>query len=133
MNAETISHVIANAFRVPRHATQIEALVGAAILKAERKAKHVGKVPPSPKAHFGAAVVDPAKWRLKVLELVAYLEGKPPQSSKKMAAALGCARETAVKRANEAIKQGVVCRTPGEGHSNNNPIFVYAIGKGGNT
>jgi hypothetical protein len=133
MNADTIPHVIANAFKVPSHAKQIEALVGAAILKAERKAKHVGKIPPSPKAHFGAAVVDPAKWRLKVLELVAYLEGKPPQSSKKMAAALGCARETAVKRANEAIKQGVVCRTPGKGHSNMNPIFVYAIEKGCNT
>jgi hypothetical protein len=130
MNAELIPHVIANAFKVPGYATQIEALVSAAILKAERKAKHVGKAPASPKAKFGAAVVDPAEWRLKVLELIAYLEGKPPQSSKKMAAALRCARETAVKRANEAIKQGVVIRTPGVGHSIKNPIFVYAIGKG---
>jgi hypothetical protein len=133
MKADTIPHVIANAFKVPSHATQIEALVGAAILKAERKEGHVGKVPPSPKAHFGAAVTDPVKWRIKVLELVVALEGKPPLSSKQLGALLGCARETAVKRANEAIKQGVVCRTPGKGHSNNNPIFVYAIEKGCNT
>jgi hypothetical protein len=133
MNADTIPHVIANAFKVPSHATQIEALVGAAILKAERKAKHVGKVPPSPKAHFGGAVVDTAKWRLKVLELVAYLEGKPPQSSKKMAAALGCARETAVKRANEAIKQGLVRKVPAVGNCQNRPRFLYAIKKGCNT
>ena len=130
MNADTIPHVIANAFKVPTHATTIEALVGAAILKAERKAKHVAKMPKDMTAHFGAAVVDPVKWRLKVLELVAALEGKPPLSSKQLGALLGCARETAVKRAMEAIKQGMVRRYPGKGNSPKNPIFVYEIAKG---
>ena len=113
--------------------SMLEADLGARMLAAERKAGHVARMPKDMGSNFGAAVVDPKKWRLKVLELVAYLEGKAPQSSKKMAAALGCARETAVKRANEAIKQGMVIRTPGVGHSDKNPIFVYAIGKGGNT
>jgi hypothetical protein len=130
MNNAQMKAVCQQAFKFPAYATQIEAYIGRQILKAERKAKHVGKVPASPKAKFGAAIVDPAEWRLKVLELIAYLEGRPPQSSKKIAAALKCARETAVKRANEAIKQGVVIRTPGVGHSIKNPIFVYAIGKG---
>ena len=130
MNADTIPHVIANAFIVPSHATQIEALVGAAILKAERKAGHVPKIPPDKKSHFGAAVVDRKKWQDRVLELVAALEGKPPLSSKQMGALLGCARETAVKRAMEAIKQGMVRRYPGKGNSPKNPIFVYEIAKG---
>tara|TARA_R110000851_G_scaffold327185_1_gene496465 strand:- start:65 stop:424 length:360 start_codon:yes stop_codon:yes gene_type:complete len=112
-------------------ASMLEADLGARMLAAERKAGHVARMPKDLGSNSGAAVVDPAKWRLKVLEVVAYLEGKAPQSSKKMAAALGCARETAVKRANEAIKQGMVIRTPGVGHSDKNPIFVYAIGKRG--
>ena len=131
MNADTIPHVIANAFRVPNHATQIEALVGAAILKAERKAKHVAKMPTGPKARFGAAVIDPAKWRLKVLELVAYLEGKPPQSRKSLGDALGCTKETAAARADEAIKQGMVRKVPAVGNCQNRPRFLYAIGKRG--
>jgi hypothetical protein len=130
MNAELIPHVIANAFKVPGYATQIEALVSAAILKAERKAKHVGKAPASPKAKFGAAVVDPAEWRLKVLELVAYLEGKPPQSRKSLGDALGCTKETAAARADEAIKQGMVIKVPAVGNCVNRPRFLYAIGKG---
>mgnify|MGYP003651502106 CR=1 FL=1 len=129
MNADMIPHVIANAFIVPGHATQIEEIIGAAMLKAERKAGHVAKIPVDKKAYFGAAVVDPVKWRLKVLELVAALEGKPPLSSKQMGALLGCARETAVKRAMEAIKQGMVRRSKGKGHSDRNPIFVYQIAK----
>jgi hypothetical protein len=112
------------------YASMLEADLGARMLAAERKAGHVARMPKDIGSNSGAAVVDPKKWRIKVLEVVAYLEGKAPQSSKKMAAALGCARETAVKRANEAIKQGMVIRTPGVGHSNKNPIFVYSIGKG---
>ena len=133
MNADTIPHVIASAFMVPSHATQIEALVGAAILKAERKAKHVAKMPTGPKARFGAAVVDLVKWRIKVLELVAYLEGKEPQSRKSLGDALGCTKETAAARADEAIKQGLVRKVPAVGNCQNRPRFLYAIGKGGNT
>ena len=129
MNAAETKAVCRFAFKVPIHATQIEAIVGAAMLKAERKAGRVAKTPDSPKARFGAAVVDPVKWRLKVLELVAALEGKPPLSSKQLGALLGCARETAVKRAKEAIKQGKVRRFPGKGNSPKNPIFVYEIAK----
>jgi hypothetical protein len=130
MNADMIPHAIANAFRVPSHATQIEELVGAAILKAERKAKHVAKMPRDMTAHFGAAVVDPVKWRLKVLELVAYLEGKAPQSRKSLGDALGCTKETAAARADEAIKQGLVRKVPAVGNCQNRPRFLYAIGKG---
>ena len=133
MNAAETTAVCRFAFKVPSHATQIEALVGAEILKAERKAKHVGKGPTSLKAHSGAAVTDPVKWRLKVLELVAALEGKPPLSSKQLGALLGCARETSVKRANEAIKQGMVRRFPGKGNSPKNPIFLYEIGRSSDT
>ena len=129
MNAAETNAVFRFAFKVPIHATQIEALVGAAMLKAERKAGHVGKPPASPKARFGAAVVDPVKWRLKVLELVEALDGKPPLSSKQLGALLGCARETAVKYAKEAIKQGKVRRFPGRGNSPKSPIFVYEIAK----
>jgi hypothetical protein len=130
MNAAEIKTVCRFAFKLPIRATQIEEIVGAAMLKAERKAGHVAKIPPSPKAHFGAAVVDPVKWRLKVLELVAALEGKPPLSRKQLGALLGCASETAGKRAKEAIKQGMVRRYPGKGNSPKNPIFVYEIAKG---
>jgi hypothetical protein len=133
MKADAIPYVIASAFKMPSHATQIEALVGAAILKAERKAKHVAKMPAGPKARFGAAVVDPAKWRLKVLELVAYLEGKAPQSRKSLGDALGCTKETAAARADEAIKQGLVRKVPAVGNCQNRPRFLYAIGKGGKT
>ncbi|URC15574.1 transcriptional regulator [Octadecabacter Antarctic DB virus 2] len=129
MNAAETTAVCRFAFKVPIHATQIEALVGAAILKAELKAGHVGKPPASPKSRFGGAVVDPVNRRLKVLELVDALEGKPPLSSKQLGALLGCARETAVKRAMEAIKQGMVRRFPGKGNSPKNPIFVYEIAK----
>ena len=133
MNVAEMEVVSQLPFKLPRMATKIEGHIGHLMLAAERKAGHVARMPKDMKANFGAAVVDPTKWRLKVLEVVEYLEGKAPQSSKKMAAALGCTRETAVKRANEAIKQGMVIRTPGVGHSDKNPIFVYAIGKGGNT
>jgi len=129
MNAAETAAVCRFAFKVPIHATQIEALVGAKMLKAERKAGHVAKTPASPKARFGAAVVDPVKWRLKVLELVEALEGKPPLSGKQLGAVLGCAGETAIKRAKEAMKQGKVRRFPGKGNSPKNPIFVYEIAK----
>jgi hypothetical protein len=131
MNADTIPHVIANAFKVPSHATQIEELVGAAILKAERKAKHVAKMPKDMTARFGAAVVDPVKWRIKVLELVAHLEGKSPQSRKQLGDALGCTKETAAARADEAIKQEMVHKVHAKGYCQNRPRFLYAIGKGG--
>jgi len=130
MNAAEKKAVCRFAFKVPTHATQIESLVGAAMLKAERNAGHVGKLPASQKARFGAALVDREEWQTWVLELVAALEGKPPLSSKQMGVLLGCARETAVKRAKEAIKQGKVRRFPGKGNSPKNPIFVYEIAKG---
>ena len=129
MNAAETKAVCRFAFQVPIHATQIEALVGAKMLKAERKAGHVAKTPASPKARFGAAVVDRKEWQTRVLELVAALEGKLPLSSKQMGVLLGCARETAVKRAMAAIKQGKVRRFPGKGNSPKNPIFVYEIAK----
>jgi hypothetical protein len=133
MNADYMEAVTRGAFKVPRNATSIEAHIGQVVLKAERKDGHVGKVPPSPKAHFGAAVTDPAKWRLKVLELVAYLEGKAPQSRKSLGDALGCTKETAAARADEAIKQGMVRKVPAVGNCQNRPRFLYAIGKGCNT
>jgi biotin operon repressor len=133
MNADIIPHVIANAFKVPGYATQIEALIGAAILKAERKAKHVAKMPKDMTARFGAAVVDPVKWRLKVLELVAHLEEKSPQSRKQLGDALGCTKETAAARADEAIRQGVVHKVHAKGYCVNRPRFLYAIGKGETT
>jgi hypothetical protein len=131
MNAAETKLVCDAAFGDRRCATFFEATIATEILKAERKAKHVGKVPPSPKAHFGAAVVDPAKWRLKVLELVAYLKGKPPQSRKSLGDALRCTKETAAARADEAIKQGLVRKVPAVGNCQNRPRFLYAIGKGG--
>jgi hypothetical protein len=133
MNAAETKLVCDAAFGDRVCATFFEATIAAEILKAERKAKHVGKVPPSPKAHFGAAVVDPAKWLLKVLELVAYLEGKAPQSRKSLGDALGCTKETAASRADEAIKQGLVRKVPAVGNCQNRPRFLYAIGKGCNT
>jgi biotin operon repressor len=114
-------------------ASMLEADLGARMLAAERKAGHVARMPKDMGAGFGAAAVDPKKWRIKVLELVAALEGKPPQSRKQLAKALGCASETVAKRADEAIKQGMVRKRPGVGHSDKNPIFVYSIAKGGNT
>jgi hypothetical protein len=133
MNAVETKLVCDAAFGGRVCATFFETTIAAEILKAERKAKHVGKVPPSPKAHFGAAVVDPVKWRIKVLELVAYLEGKAPQSRKSLGDALGCTKETAAARADEAIKQGMVRKVPAVGNCQNRPRFLYAIGKGGNT
>jgi hypothetical protein len=131
MNAAETKLVCNAAFGGRVCATFFEATIAAEILKAERKAKHVGKVPPSPKAHFGAAVVDPVKWRLKVLELVAYLEGKAPQSRKSLGDALGCTKETAAARADEAIKQGMAHKVHAKGYCQNRPRFLYAIGKGG--
>jgi hypothetical protein len=133
MNNAQMKAVCKHAFKVPAYATQIEAYIGRQILKAERKAGHVGKVPPSPRLPFGGAVVDPVKWRLNVLELVAYLEGKAPQSRKSLGDALGCTKETAAARADEAIKQGMVRKVPAVGNCQNRPRFLYAIGKGGNT
>jgi hypothetical protein len=131
MNADTIPHVIANAFKVPSHATQIEALIGAAILKAERKAGHVARIPQDPRTSFGAAGGGKKKWQVAVLELVACLENKSPQSRKILAEALGCTKETAALRAQEAIRQGLVRKVPAVGGCKDRPMFLYAIGKGG--
>jgi biotin operon repressor len=130
MNADTIPHVIANAFRVPIHATQIEALVGAAMLKAERKAGHVAKIPADKKAKFGGANANLITAQEKVLELVAALKGKPPLSGKQLGAILGCTRETAGKRAREAISQGLASRSKGKVYKGRSAIFVYEIAKG---
>jgi hypothetical protein len=110
-----------------------EADLGALMLASERKAGKVSKLPVGKAIVFGAAVIDRVKWRIKVLDLVAALEGKEPQNRTQLGWALGCHKETAAARADEAIRQGMVRRIKAKGHSDKNPIFVYAIGKGGNT
>jgi hypothetical protein len=131
MNAAETEAVCNVAFGDRWFATFFEEDIGVAILKAERKAKHVAKMPRDMTAHFGAAVVDPVKWRLKVLELVAHLKGKSPQSRKQLGDALDCTKETAAARADEAIKQGMVRKVPAIGNCQNRPRFLYAIGKRG--
>ena len=112
-------------------ATNLEADLGALMLAAERKAGKVSKFPVGKAIVFGAAVIDRVKWRIKVLDLVAALEGKEPQNRTQLGWALGCHKETAAAHADEAIRQGMVRRIKAKGHSDKNPIFVYAIGKRG--
>ena len=106
-----------------------EANLGAMMLALARKENKVRKLPTGRKGHYGAAVHDPVQWRLKVLEFVAVLEGKPPQTRNQVAKAMGCSKETVKKRADEAIKQGMVRKIPTKRHSKINPVFVYALAK----
>jgi len=108
---------------------EMDANLGEMMLALARKEKKVAKLPAGRKGHYGSAVVDPAQWRLKVLEFVAVLEGKPPQTRDQVAKALGCSKETVKKRADIAIEQGMVRKIPTKRHSKINPVFVYALTK----
>jgi hypothetical protein len=46
-----------------------------------------------------------------------------------VAKALGCSKETVKKRADIAIKQGMVRKIPTKRYSKINPVFVYALTK----
>jgi biotin operon repressor len=130
MNAAETKLVCDAAFGDRLCATFFEATIGAAILKAERKAKHVAKIPADKKAKFGGANANLITAQEKVLELVAALKGKPPLSGKQLGAILGCTRETAGKRAREAISQGLASRSKGKVYKGRSAIFVYEIAKG---
>ena len=108
---------------------ELDANRGAMMLALAIKEKKVAKLPTGRKGHYGRAVHDPEQWRLKVLEFVAVLEGKPPQTRDQVAKALGCSKETVKKRADIAIKQGVVRKIPTKRYSKINPVFVYALAK----
>jgi predicted HTH transcriptional regulator len=131
MNADTIPHVIANAFKVPSHATQIEALIGAAILKAERKAKHVARIPTFPKVMLGVDKADTEHWFKKAAELVKVLEGQPPMGREQLAAIMGCSKETLAKRASFAVKKGIIVKIDSKSWKAGTPTITYTIGKGG--
>jgi predicted HTH transcriptional regulator len=133
MNADTIPHVIANAFKEPSHATQIEELVGAAILKAERKAGHVAKIPTFPNAIFGADKPDADHWLKKAKELVAVMEGQPPMGREQLASIVKCSKETLARRASFAVKSGMIVKTVSKSGKAGVPTITYAIGKGETT
>jgi hypothetical protein len=133
MNADTIPHVIANAFKVPSHATQIEELVGAAILKAERKAKHVAKIPTFPKLMLGIDKADTEHWFKKAKELVEVLEGQPPMGREQLAAIMGCSKETLARRASFAVKKGMIVKFDTKSWEAGVPTITYAIGTGSKT
>jgi hypothetical protein len=121
--------LLANPFTLPSMATKFEAEIGKAILKAERKAKHVQNIP-NLGTNFGAGRLNAEKWLIKVRELVSALEGRPPQSRFQLGVILGCTKETAVRRAQEAIRQGLVCKITAKGHSAKDPMFRYTIVNG---
>jgi hypothetical protein len=129
MKADAIPYVIANAFKVPSHATQIEALVGAAILKAERKAKHVAKIPTFPKLMLGVDKADTEHWFKKAQELVKVLEGQPPMGREQLASIMGCSKETLARRASFAVKKGMIVKFDTKSWAAGVPTITYAIGK----
>jgi hypothetical protein len=133
MNADTIPHVIANAFKVPSHATQIEALIGAAILKAERKAGHVARIPTFPKLMLGVDKADTEHWFKKAKELVEVLEGQPPMGREQLAAIMGCSKETLARRASFAVKKGMIVKFDTKSWEAGVPTITYAIGTGSKT
>lgn len=125
--ADELGCVLKNPFQLPSMATTVEEMIGEAMLKAERKAGHSQRFPETRGANYGAAAVDPEAWRIKVNQLVDALEDKPPQSRFELGEALGCSKETAVRRAMSAIDDGRVCKIPAKGYSKHNPIFYYAL------
>ena len=129
MNADTIPHVIANAFKVPSHATQIEALIGAAILKAERKAKHVARIPKDMGANFGAARLDPDFQGKKAIEVAELLKGNPPMGREQIALLLNCSKETAGGRASKAVEMGLLEKVSTGTFNAGQPTLTYrAVG-----
>jgi predicted HTH transcriptional regulator len=133
MNADIIPHVIANAFKVPGHATQIEALVGAGMLKAERKAGHVAKIPTFPKAGLGSDKPDADHWLKKAKELVNILKGQPPMGREQLAIIMKCSKETMARRASFAVKQGMIVKLDSKSWKAGVPTITYTIGKGETT
>jgi predicted transcriptional regulator len=127
MNADTIPHVIANAFSLPTRATQIEALVGAAILKAERKAGHVAKIPTFPKLKLGVDKADTEHWFKKAEELVKLMEGQPPMGRRQLAEILKCSKEIAARRATFAVKIGLLRRIDSKTWKSGAPKITYEI------
>jgi hypothetical protein len=125
--ADELGCVLKNPFNLPSMATAVEEMIGNAMLKAEKKDGHSQKFPESRGANYGAAAVDPESWRIKVNQLVDALEGKPPQSRFELGEALGCSKETAVKRAMSAIDDGRVCKVEAKGYSKHNPIYYFAL------
>jgi hypothetical protein len=131
MNADMIPHAIANAFKVPSHATQIEALVGAAILKAERKANHVARIPKDMGANFGAARLDPDFQSKKAIQVAELLKGKPPMGREQIAALLRCSKETAGGRAAWAVKMGLLKKVSTGTFNAGQPTLTYSFVKEG--
>jgi predicted HTH transcriptional regulator len=128
MNADIIPVVISNAFRVPGHATQIEALIGAEMLKAERKAGHVGKIPTFTKAGLGSDKPDADHWLKKAKELVKVLKGQPPMGREQLAIIMKCSKETMARRASFAVKQGMIVKLDSKSWKAGVPTITYAIG-----
>jgi hypothetical protein len=133
MNADTIPHVIANAFKVPSHATQIEALVGAKMLQDERKASHVAKIPTFPRTGLGADKPDADHWLKKAKELVKILKGQPPMGREQLAIIMKCSKETMARRASFAVRKGMIVKTVSKSWKAGVPTITYAIGKGETT
>ena len=131
MNADIIPHVIANAFQVPSHATQIEAIIGAEMLKAERKAGHVAKIPTFPNAVFGADKPDAEHWLNKARELVRVMEGRPPMGREQLAQILKCSKETLARRASFAVTNGMINKTVSKSGKAGVPSITYYIGNVG--
>tara|TARA_R110000823_G_scaffold254623_2_gene376915 strand:- start:227 stop:640 length:414 start_codon:yes stop_codon:yes gene_type:complete len=116
-----------NAFRLPRLATDIEAKVGKAMLKAERRAGHRSKFPKEICRCFGNGFVDPESNHNKIAQVVALLLEQSPQSRLQLSEKIGCVKETAARRVKQAVELGLVRKVILKEPGTNNPIFVYEI------
>jgi hypothetical protein len=131
MNAVETKLVCDAAFGGRVCATFFEATIAAEILKAERKAKHVAKIPTFPNAIFGADKPDADHWLKKARELVAVMEGRPPMGREQLASIVKCSKETLARRASFAVKSGMIVKTVSKSGKAGVPSITYAIGKGG--
>ena len=79
---------------------------------------------------FGNATSTPEERRLKIIQLVNALKGSPPQNITELCTKLGYSNNTARKRANLAIRLGLVNRFLCEKNKLNKRIYLYEAVEG---
>ena len=106
-------------------ATTIEARVGQAMLKAERRAGHVGRSPLSARVGGTLTAKNPVSQKQNAIELAAYLVDSPCMGRVDLAKVFKCSKETIGARATLGQKMGLIIKIRTKSKTCGQPRITY--------
>jgi hypothetical protein len=131
MNYAEQEMVANNPFTLSSMATTIEERVGRVMLKAERKAGHVGKAPLSTVIGISMQAKYPVNQKQNAKELAAYLVDNPCKGRVELATIFKCSKETIGRRATNGIRMGIILKIRTKAATCGQPTITYvAVNKG---